>query len=317
MASRGLTPAILLMGPTASGKTALAVELARRFNGGIVSVDSAMIYRGMDVGTAKPDAETLRRVPHRLIDILDPAESYSAARFRQDALAAMEEIAAAGQVPLLVGGTMLYFSALQYGLSELPPADAALRAELDGRAAREGWPALHAELARLDPAAARRIHPNDPQRIQRALEVCYISGRRLSELQEQREVEAPRYRYIKLALAPPSRVQLHEIIEARFRSMMEQGFLDEVKRLRARNDLHRGLPAMRAVGYRQLWEHLEGAGTLEDSVRRGIVATRRYAKRQLTWLRAEPEVTWFDAAAPSLVEAVHAFVAPRVADSGV
>ena len=317
MATRELTPAILLMGPTATGKTALAMELARRFGGSIVSVDSAMIYRGMDVGTAKPDAETLRRVPHRLVDILDPAESYSAARFRQDALAAMDEIAAAGQVPLLVGGTMLYFSALQYGLSELPPADAALRAELDDRATREGWPALHAELARLDPAAARRIHPNDPQRIQRALEVCYLSGRPLSELQERREVEAPRYRYIRLALAPPSRVQLHGIIEARFRSMMEQGFLDEVRRLRARNDLHRGLPAMRAVGYRQLWEHLEGACTLEDSINRGIVATRRYAKRQLTWLRAESEMTWFDAASPTLVEAACAFVARHVADPGV
>jgi tRNA dimethylallyltransferase len=305
------------MGPTASGKTALAVELARHFGGGIVSVDSAMIYRGMDVGTAKPDAATLRRAPHRLIDILDPAESYSAARFRQDALAAMEEIAAAGQIPLLVGGTMLYFSALQYGLSELPPADMALRAALDERAAREGWQALHAELARLDAVAAQRIHPNDPQRIQRALEVCYISGRRLSELQQRREVEAPRYRYIKLALAPPSRVLLHGIIEARFRSMMEQGFLDEVKRLRTRDDLHRGLPAMRAVGYRQLWEHLEGACALEDSVRRGIVATRRYAKRQLTWLRAEPEVTWFDATAPTLVDAACSFVAQHVVDSGV
>ncbi|HSC48013.1 MAG TPA: tRNA (adenosine(37)-N6)-dimethylallyltransferase MiaA, partial [Gammaproteobacteria bacterium] len=278
---------------------------------------SAMIYRGMDVGTAKPDAELRRQAPHRLIDILDPAESYSAARFRGDALAAMGEIAAAGQVPLLVGGTMLYFSALQYGLSELPPADAALRAALDERAARDGWAALHAELARLDPAAARRIHINDPQRIQRALEVCYIAGRSMSELQAQGKVEAPRYRYIKLALAPPSRAQLHEIIEARFRSMMDRGFLDEVRRLRVRGDLHRGLPAMRAVGYRQLWEHLEGACTLEEAVRRGIVATRRYAKRQLTWLRAEPEVTWFDAATPTLVEAACAFVARQLADSGV
>jgi tRNA dimethylallyltransferase len=309
--------AITVMGPTASGKTGLAVDMVKRLGGEIVSVDSALIYRGMDVGTAKPGPDVLAVAPHHLIDILDPSESYSAARFREDALAAMREITAAGRVPLLVGGTMLYFHVLQHGISPLPGADATLRAELDLRAAREGWPALHAELTRLDPAAAARIHPNDPQRIQRALEVCYISGRRLSELQQRREVEAPRYRYIKLALAPPSRVLLHGIIEARFRSMMEQGFLDEVKRLRTRDDLHRGLPAMRAVGYRQLWEHLEGACALEDSVRRGIVATRRYAKRQLTWLRAEPEVTWFDATAPTLVDAACSFVAQHVVDSGV
>jgi tRNA dimethylallyltransferase len=309
--------AILLMGPTASGKTGLAVELVKRLGCGIVSVDSALVYRGMDVGTAKPGPEVLSVAPHRLIDILDPAEAYSAARFREDALAAMAEISAAGRVPLLTGGTMLYFDVLQHGISPLPGADRSLREELDARAVKEGWPALHAELARLDPVTAARIHPNDPQRIQRALEVCYISGRPLSELHDRPGVESGEYRYIKLALAPAERSTLHEIIERRFRSMMEQGFLDEVKRLYARDDLHAGLPSMRAVGYRQLWEHLEGGCSLDEAVRRGIVATRRYAKRQLTWLRAEPDAFWFESGAPGLVDAVHAHLARRLADTGL
>ena len=305
--------AIALMGPTASGKTGLAVDLVKRLGAEIVSVDSALIYRGMDVGTAKPGSDILAVAPHHLIDIIDPSENYSAARFREDALAAMREITAAGRVPLLVGGTMLYFHVLQHGISPLPGADAALRAELDMRAGREGWPALHAELARLDPAAAARIHPNDPQRIQRALEVCYISGRPISELHGRGAVEFGEYRYIKLALAPTERSMLHGIIERRFRSMMELGFLEEVRRLRARGDLHAGLPSMRAVGYRQLWEHLDGASGLEDAVRRGIVATRRYAKRQLTWLRAETDVAWFESGTPGLVDAVHAYAARRLA----
>jgi len=314
-ASRPL--AILLMGPTASGKTALAVELVKRFGCGIVSVDSAMIYRGMDVGTAKPGRDILAVAPHKLIDILDPAESYSAARFRGDALAAMDEIRTAGRIPLLVGGTMLYFVALQRGLSELPSADPALRAEFDRRLVCEGSPALHAELARLDPAAAARIHPNDPQRIQRALEVCYISGRPLSELQGRRAVESGDYRYIKLALAPGERALLHEIIARRFGSMMSEGFLDEVARLRARGDLHGGLPSMRAVGYRQLWQHLDGEFDLPEAVRRGVVATRRYAKRQLTWLRSEPDVNPFDSYAPRFMDDVLTFVARSVAAAGV
>ena len=304
--------AIALMGPTASGKTGLAVELVERLGCEIVSVDSALIYRGMDVGTAKPDPEVLAKAPHRLVDILDPAESYSAARFREDALAAMAEITAAGRMPLLVGGTMLYFDVLQHGLSPLPGANASLRAELDARAAREGWPALHAELARLDPVAAARIHPNDPQRIQRALEVCHISGKPFSELQAQVAVESGEYRYLKLALAPAKRTVLHEIIEQRFRSMMEKGFLEEVRRLRARGDLHAGLPSMRAVGYRQLWEHLDGGCSLEEAVRRGIVATRRYAKRQLTWLRAEPDTTWFDSSTAGLADDVLSHLAPQL-----
>lgn len=293
------------MGPTASGKTALAVEFVKQLKGEIVSVDSAMIYRGMDIGTAKPSHEILAIAPHRLIDILDPAGSYSAARFREDALAAMHEITAAGRVPILTGGTMLYFDVLQHGISPLPAADAEVRAELDARAAREGWGTLHAELKRVDPVAAARIHPNDPQRIQRALEVHVLTGQPLSELQGMGE--AGEYRYLKLALAPIDRAVLHEIIERRFRSMMQEGFLEEVRRLRSRNDLHAGMPSMRAVGYRQLWEHLEGGVSLEEAVRRGIVATRRYAKRQLTWLRAEPDVAWFASGAPELNESARVY----------
>lgn len=282
------------MGPTASGKTGLAVEFVKRLGCSIVSVDSVMIYRGMDIGTAKPGPEILSIAPHRLIDILDPAEKYSAARFRDDALAAMREISASGRVPLLTGGTMLYFDVLQHGISPLPGADPEIRAALDTRATVEGWPTLHAELARLDPEAAARIKPNDRQRIQRALEVCYISKHTLSELQRTGAVETGEYRYLKLALAPAQRQGLHEAIERRFNTMMEQGFLAEVQRLRARGDLDVSMPSMRAVGYRQLWEYLQGACSLEEAVRRGIVATRRYAKRQLTWLRAEPDVHWFD-----------------------
>lgn len=299
--------AVCIMGPTASGKTALAVDLVEHLGGEIVSVDSAMIYRGMDIGTAKPGPDILARAPHRLIDILDPAESYSAARFRADALAAMREITAAGRVPLLTGGTMLYFDVLQHGISPLPEADAEVRAEIDARAAQVGWAALHAELACVDPDAAARIHPNDPQRIQRALEVHTLTGKPLSELQGM--AEAGEYRYIKLALAPAERSVLHEIIERRFRSMMEQGFLEEVRRLRSRNDLDAGMPSMRAVGYRQLWEYLEGGTSLEEAVRRGIVATRRYAKRQLTWLRAEKDVAWFASGAPELNERARVYAA--------
>ena len=309
--------AICIMGPTGSGKTALAVELVKRLGCEIVSVDSAMVYRGMDIGTAKPAPAVLAQAPHRLIDILDPAESYSAQRFREDALEAMAAIRAAGRIPLLVGGTMLYFDALQHGLSPMPSADPELRAELEARGEREGWVALHAELKRVDPAAASRIHPNDPQRIQRALEVFLLTGVPITELQGRGAVQSVTDRYINLALAPADRAELHGIIEARFRSMLSQGFLDEVRLLRARGDLHTGLPSMRAVGYRQLWEHLEGACGLDEAVRRGIVATRRYAKRQLTWLRGEPDVTWFVSGMPALAERVHAFVEQCLGPAGV
>jgi tRNA dimethylallyltransferase len=304
------------MGPTASGKTALAAEFVKRFGCGIVSVDSAMIYRGMDIGTAKPGADVLAVAPHRLIDILDPTEKYSAARFREDALAAMGEISAVGHVPLLTGGTMLYFDVLQHGISPLPGADPAIRAALDARALKEGWPALHSELAGLDPEAAARIKPNDRQRIQRALEVCYISKRSLSELQRAGAVETGEYRYLKLALAPAQRQTLHERIERRFHAMMEQGFLTEVQRLRSRGDLDASMPSMRAVGYRQLWDHLQGGTGLEEAVRRGIVATRRYAKRQLTWLRAESDVRWFESdASMQFVEDVCTFAESQLVAS--
>jgi tRNA dimethylallyltransferase len=307
--------AILLLGPTASGKTALAERLAARFPLGIVSVDSALVYRGMDVGTAKPDAATLARAPHRLIDLVEPTESYSAARFRADALAAMADIVQAGRTPLLVGGTMLYVKALCEGLSDLPSADPALRAGLDARLAREGSVALHAELARVDPDAAKRIHPNDPQRIQRALEVWYATGEPISARQGRREAPAD-YRYVKLAVAPADRAELHRRIAARFHAMMAQGFLDEVRRLRARGDLTPRHPAMRAVGYRQLWAHLDGEGTLEAAVERGIHATRQLAKRQLTWLRSMEGVAWFDAAEPAVGEAVEAAVGEALAGRG-
>lgn len=297
------------MGPTASGKTALAVELVRRFPCDIISVDSAMVYRGMDIGTAKPGPEVLAVAPHRLIDILDPAQSYSAGGFRRDARAAMAEITACGRIPLLVGGTMLYFRALQQGLAELPTADVHVRAELDARAARLGWPALHQELARVDPAAAARIHANDPQRIQRALEVFYLTGRPMSELQAAASVQESVYRFVKLAVSPANRALLHARIERRFRAMMAAGLLTEVAGLHRRGDLTRAHASMRSVGYRQLWEHLDGACDLPTAVQRGIVTTRRYAKRQMTWLRTETGVQWFDSDAPRMAPDVCAWVA--------
>jgi tRNA dimethylallyltransferase len=277
------------MGPTACGKTELAVGLVERLPLEIVSVDSALVYRGMDVGTAKPDAATLARAPHRLIDILDPTERYSAARFRADALAWMRDITARGRIPLLVGGTMLYFRALKEGLDPLPTADPGLRRELEERAAALGWPALHAELAGLDPDTAARLNPNDAQRIQRALEVCLLSGRPMSERLGAARAALP-FRLIELALMPADRGWLRERIARRFDAMLTAGFLDEVRRLRAGYDLDPDLPSMRCVGYRQAWEHLEGKIDYAVFRERGIAATRQLAKRQLTWLRA-----WRDA----------------------
>jgi tRNA dimethylallyltransferase len=300
MTARALPPVVLLMGPTASGKSQLALALCERFDAEIVSVDSAQVYRGMDIGTAKPDAATRARVPHHLIDLCDPAEAYSAARFREDALRAIAEIRARGRIPLLAGGTMLYFRALQQGLSDLPPADAEFRARLGEEARRQGWPALHARLARLDPASAARLHPNDAQRIQRALEIVEVGGAPVGELQARKAglaLDGPR---VKVALNPAERSVLHERIAARFHDMMRAGFLDEVARLRARGDLGADLPSMRAVGYRQLWAHLDGAWDLATAVARGIAATRQFAKRQLTWLRAEPGLAWLDPRADDL-----------------
>jgi tRNA dimethylallyltransferase len=297
--ARPRTPAVLLMGPTASGKTDLAVTLVQRGWCEIISVDSAMVYRGMDIGTAKPDAATLARAPHRLIDVVDPADAYSAGRFVADALREMDQIRDAGRVPLLVGGTMLYFRALQQGLAALPDADPQLRAELDARARTEGWPAMHQQLAHVDPDAAARIHPNDAQRIQRALEVFRLTGSPLSRLQAATRSPAARYRFVKLAAMPGDRATLHARIERRLDKMLEAGFLDEVRRLRARGDLHPGLPALRAVGYRQLWQHLAGETDLDTARTDAVRATRSLAKRQLTWLRAETGIRWLDSTSPS------------------
>ena len=289
-----LPAAVFLMGPTAAGKTGLAVELCERFPLEIISVDSALVYRGMDIGTAKPDAETLRKTPHRLIDIRDPSESYSAADFRSDALREMEVITAAGKVPLLVGGTMLYFRALEHGLSELPAADPEVRKQLENQAAKIGWSAMHGILQQKDPRAAARIHPNDPQRIQRALEVIAISGQPMSELQQQTAGNALDYRIHKIIISPEPRSVLHERIEQRFDLMVKAGFIDEMKSLYARSDLNADLPSMRAVGYRQAWDWLEGNCSFEQMREKTIAATRQLAKRQLTWLRRESASVWYD-----------------------
>ena len=297
--------AIALMGPPASGKTDLAVDLVERLPCDIVSVDSALVYRGMDIGTAKPGPEVLERAPHRLIDICDPSEAYSAARFCEDAERAMAEIRAAGRVPLLVGGTMLYFRALQQGLSPLPAADPAVRARLDEEAQSEGWAALHRRLATVDPQSARRIHPNDPQRIQRALEVYEITGRPLSQLTRiQRRPVLP-YRLLKLARAPEERATLHRRIEQRFLNMLELGFETEVRALWARGNLTPELPSMRCVGYRQMLKYLFGEYTLDAMVQRGIIATRQLAKRQLTWLRSESDIHWIGDGDAPLERALH------------
>jgi tRNA dimethylallyltransferase len=284
---------ILLMGPTASGKSDLALALADALPCDIVSVDSAQVYRGMDIGTAKPTPEVLARVPHRLVDICDPADAYSAARFRDDALAAIAESMARGRTPLLVGGTMLYYRALLRGLSALPQADAPLRAELEARKAREGPLAMHRWLARLDPASAARIHPNDPQRVGRALEICLLTGRTMTE-QLRGSAEAFPYRTLKLVRAPAERALLHRRIAERFAAMLAAGFEDEVRSLWARRDLDPNLPAMRCVGYRQMLQYLRGEYSFSDMCDRAIAATRQLAKRQFTWLRAEPECIWLD-----------------------
>lgn len=295
------------MGPTGAGKTEAALELVRRLPLEIVSVDSAMVYRGMDIGTAKPDAATRARVPHHLVDILDPAQRYSTGRFLEDARRVMADIRARARVPLLVGGTMLYFRALQSGLAELPAADPALRRRLDARAAREGWPALHAELVRRDPRAAAAIRPGDRQRIQRALEILELTGRPPSTLRHEALRTGSRRGDLKIVLAPAARQALAARIAARFLQMMELGFLEEVRVLYGRGDLDAQLPSMRAVGYRQLWQHLAGDSSLAEAVERGIAATRQLAKRQLTWLRAEPGAEWF----PALESGVNAQILGR------
>lgn len=303
-------PAILLMGPTGAGKTDAALALAAVLPLEIVSVDSAMVYRGLDVGTAKPAAELRARVPHHLIDIRDPAERYSVGEFVRDANRAIEAIHARRRIPLLVGGTMLYFRALQSGLADLPPADPGLRARLDADGASRGWPALHTDLARIDPAAAARIAPRDAQRIQRALEVHALTGRSLSELQREDLRGALGPDLLRLVLAPADRAQLAAVLERRLESMLGAGFLAEVAALRARGDLEASLPALRAVGYRQLWTHLAGECDLNAARLAALAATRQLAKRQYTWLRAERGAEWFDAFGPGLVEALRSRVEP-------
>lgn len=290
--------AIFLMGPTASGKTDLAIALRQHLPVEVISVDSALIYKGMDIGTAKPNATELAQAPHRLIDIRDPAESYSVANFREDALREMADISAQGKIPLLVGGTMLYYKGLLDGLSPLPSADSAVRAELEARAAQHGWAVLHQELLRIDPVAGARINPNDSQRINRALEVFYLSGKTMTELTAQQGETLP-YDLLQFAIAPQDRAVLHQRIELRFQKMMDLGFLAEVEALFQRGDLHAALPSVRCVGYRQMWEHLCGEISLDEAVFKGICATRQLAKRQITWLRGwESEISWLDTLNP-------------------
>lgn len=281
------------MGPTAAGKTALAIELCKHLDTEIISVDSALVYKGMDVGTAKPDADELAQAPHHLIDLIDPAESYSVADFRRDAIVLIDKLHSQGKVPVLVGGTMMYFKGLIEGLSPLPEASEVVRAKLEQEASEKGWPALHEELAQIDPEAAAKISENDSQRINRALEVYRITGKPMSLLQKQKQPELP-YTFYQFAIAPNDRKILHERIEERFKIMLDQGFKNEVLTLYNRDDLHPDLPSIRCVGYRQMWEHLSGECDYDEMVFRGIAATRQLAKRQLTWLRSWPNVTWLE-----------------------
>lgn len=281
------------MGPTASGKTALAIDMATQYNCEIISVDSALIYRDMNIGSAKPSAEELEMAPHKLIDILDPSESYSAADFRRDALLAIEDIISRGKTPLLVGGTMMYFKALLEGLSPLPSADEAIRQQILAQAQTEGWDALHQELCNIDPVAGERIHPNDPQRLSRALEVYRISGKTMTELTQTKSAALP-YDVVQFAIAPSDRKVLHELIAKRFNIMLEQGFIEEVARLKARDDLHLELPSMRCVGYRQCWQYLDNEFDHATMVEKATAATRQLAKRQLTWLRSWPDLQWLE-----------------------
>jgi len=310
--------ALALMGPTASGKTAFALALAERLPVSLISVDSALVYRGMDIGSAKPDADTLARFPHALVDIRDPHQAYSAAEFASDAGAAVEQAVASGRVPVLVGGTGLYFHALLHGLSPMPAADPALRAQIAEQAQAQGWAALHAELAKVDPHAAARIHATDPQRISRALEVYRATGRPISQWQSGGERPRLPVRVLKLVLCPSERAVLHQRIALRLGQMLEQGLLDEVRRLRQDPRLNPDLPAIRAVGYRQAWAHLDGELDAAQFRDQAIFATRQLAKRQLTWLRGELDALWFDPAqqSASLERAVAAFLGsgdrPRV-----
>lgn len=297
-------PAIFLMGPTASGKTAAAVELAQQLPVELISVDSALVYRDMNIGTAKPDASTLAAAPHHLIDIIDPTAVYSAAAFRSDALQLMQDISARGKIPLLVGGTMLYFRALRFGLSDLPQADEEVRADIEKQAAQAGWPHMHDELAKIDPITAARLKPNDSQRIQRALEIYRISGQTMSALLQQQQPYQLPYKLIPLALIPYERKPLHDRIATRFAEMLKLGLLDELRELQNKYDLNNDMASMRCVGYRQAWQYLAGDIDHTELLEQGIAATRQLAKRQLTWLRGMPDNIEFDCLKPDLNQQV-------------
>ena len=302
------------MGPTASGKTDVAIRLSELFPVDIISVDSAMVYRGMDIGTAKPDADTLRRAPHRLIDIHDPEERYSAGDFVRDARREMESIRAAGRIPLLVGGTMMYFRSLTEGIAELPSADEQVRAQIDREAAQEGWPAMHARLAQVDPDAATRIKPNDSQRIQRALEVYRASGRTLTDWQKSQPAVRSEQAFLKIAVLPGKREILHERIAARLESMLQDGFVEEVRGLMQRPGLTADSPSMRSVGYRQIWDALENAADLDAAAEKALYATRQLAKRQLTWLRSESGLSVFDPLEEGFFAAISSRLGPQIAE---
>jgi tRNA dimethylallyltransferase len=303
-----LPPALFIMGPTAAGKTDLAIDLAQKYsNVELISVDSALVYRGMDIGTAKPDKTTLQLYPHHLIDFLDPTESYSAGSFCLDALKLMADISQRGKIPILVGGTMLYFKALQDGLADLPSADVAVRQKLEKMQQTHGLAYMHQRLAEVDPVSAKRIHVNDPQRLQRALEVFEITGKSLTELTQDTKQALP-YNVTKLILSPFDRSILHQRIARRYNNMMSDGFVDEVKTLFNRSDCHENLPAIRAVGYRQAWSYLSGEYDEQTFIEKAIIATRQMAKRQLTWLRAQHDGVWFDTAEGLPIDSVYAYL---------
>ncbi len=304
--------AVLLMGPTASGKTEFAINLCKQFPCDVISVDSALVYRGMDIGTAKPDAETLRRVPHQLIDIRDPEDGYSAGEFVRDARVAIAETQARGRIPLLVGGTMMYFRALTEGIADLPAADEAVRRRIDQEAKESGWPAMHAELETIDAETAARLNPNDRQRIQRALEVHRLSGRPLSEWQRESRADDGDLEFVKIALRVEPRKRLHERIELRLQQMIDAGFENEMRKLHARPGLYKESPAMRAVGYRQFWSYLDGTYSLDEASNRALFATRQLAKRQLTWLRSEKSVYFVDALETAAIATTSAYLADKL-----
>lgn len=297
-----LPPAIFIMGPTASGKTALACALYDELPCELISVDSALVYKDMNIGTAKPTAEELAQYPHHLIDIRDPSQPYSAADFREDVLQIMAEVTARGKIPVLVGGTMLYFKFLLEGAADLPEADEAVRKQIEEEAAEKGWPAIHEQLAKVDPESAARLNPNDPQRVQRALEVYRVTGKTLTEHWAQQQQKSIPYQVIQFAICPKERKTLHERIELRFGQMLKEGFVDEVRALYQRGDLHENLPAIRAVGYRQVWEYLDGQLSYDDMIFKGVVATRQLAKRQVTWLRSWQNLNWLESEDPDLVK---------------